>query len=297
MRRNTRSPQALRLIVAIIRLFWQNPSLFMLTFICAGGWYAYEYSIARPTQVFQGVPETRDWRDFDSWFRVLRNHGFILGYSDLRGNPLWVMYSLHPIESNAQELKRPSRFSPDWRGLNRVSHDSYTRSGYDRGHMAPNHAMSRLYGAQAQADSFLMTNITPQKANLNQKWWQRLESAEIDRFAKQYGQVWVVTGPVFDDRVERLKSSWIVEIPDAFYKIYVAQIQPGKLVSLAFLVPQTVNGKEPLDQYVTNIDNIEAKTGLDFFPNLDDKTEAALESGMDTRAWHLQEIAKLPGRY
>lgn len=297
MRRAKQNDTSIRLLFALARLAWRNPIALLVMLLAAGGWYGYEYKIARPAMVFQGVPQTADWRQVTSWFRVLRNDAFILGYSDLRGNPLWVMYQLRPVSENAPHLKRPSHFSPDWRGLNRISHESYTGSGYDRGHMAPNYAMSRLYGAAGQADSFLMTNITPQKPHLNQKWWQRLESVEIDHFAPEFGAVWVVTGPVFDSQVERLKSAWAVEIPDAFYKIYITEPKPGQFYSLAFLVPQTVQGKEPLDQFLTSIDTIETQTGLDFFPELDDTLENRLEAGVDTGPWRLQQVARLPGRY
>jgi endonuclease G len=191
-------------------------------------------------------------------------------------------------------LKRPNRFETDWRGINRVSHDSFKKSGYDRGHMAPNYAMSHLYGREGQADSFLMTNITPQKAKLNQQLWQRLEETEIKHFAKVFGKVWVVTGPVFSGTVERLSSDWTVEIPDAFFKIYITEAAPGKPpMALAFLVPQTVNGHEPLTQFVTSIDNIEMQTGIDFFAGLDDRTEARVEAAIEPQPWNLPAANKL----
>jgi len=254
--------------------------------------YGYEVKIARPPLLYQGAPQSRDGKNINTWFRILRNHGFILGYSDLRGNPLWVEYALVSAE-NTTSLKRPGRFETDWRSINRVSHESYQKSGYDRGHMAPNYAMSHLYGWEGQADSFLMTNITPQKAKLNQQLWQHLEETEIKHFAKLFGKVWVITGPVFSGTVERLSSDWAVEIPDAFFKIYVTEAAPGKpSIALAFLIPQTVTGKEPLAQFVTTIDNIEAQTGLDFFEQLDDRTEAALETAIDPLSWNLQAAGK-----
>jgi endonuclease G len=159
--------------------------------------------------------------------------------------------------------------------------------------MAPNYAMSHLYGRAGQADSFLMTNITPQKSKLNQQLWQHLEETEIKHFAKNFDKVWVITGPVFSGTFERLKSDWTVEIPDAFYKIYITEASAGKpSVALGFLMPQTVNGNEPLAQFVTSIDNIEAQTGLDFFAQLDDRTEAALEAAVDPQPWHLQAVGK-----
>jgi len=93
--------------------------------------------------------------------RVFRNEGFMVGYSEWRGNPLWVTYHLRPI-SKMKKLKRPSRFKTDWRSFRRVSHNDYLKSGYDRGHMAPNYAISNVYGREGQLDTFVMSNITPQ---------------------------------------------------------------------------------------------------------------------------------------
>ncbi|TAL52931.1 MAG: DNA/RNA non-specific endonuclease [Methylovulum sp.] len=288
----------LKLLAGLFRIARRHSSLLLLSLTLGFGYYAYEVKIARPALLYQGEPRALSAKNTDTWFRILRNHGFILGYSDLRGNPLWVEYALTPASENGHSLKRPSRFETDWRSINRVSHDSYQKSGYDRGHMAPNYAISRLYGKQGQADSFLMTNITPQKPNLNQKLWQRLEEAEIDLFAKSFGKVWVITGPVFTGTVERLVSDWTVEIPDAFYKIYITEATPAaKPIVLAFLVPQTVNGKEPLARFVTSIDKIEAQTGLDFFADLDDSTENVLEAKIDEQPWHLQAVNQRPSRY
>lgn len=285
-------------LFVLLRFGFRHPGIFLLVLAAGLGGYGYELKIARPAMLYQGEPIAQQASNPDTWFRTLRNHGFILGYSDLRGNPLWVEYALKPVADTNPSLKRPSRFSADWRSINQLDHDSYQKSGYDRGHMAPNYAMSQLFGKQAQLDSFLMTNITPQKAKLNQQLWQRLEEVEINTFAKAFGKVWVITGPIFDANVERLPSAWTVEIPDAFYKIYLTEAKPtASSVALSFIVPQTVRGNEPLSQFVATIDTIEAQTGLDFFADLDDKTETALESAMNPQAWHLSAVSNLPSRY
>ncbi|MFI3189732.1 endonuclease [Crenothrix sp. D3] len=247
--------------------------------------------------LYQGKPKAVGW-GMNTWFHTLRNNGFIVGYSDIRGNPLWVEYALHPVDESVPSLPRPSRFTKDSRAFNHITHDSYTKSGYDRGHNAPNYAMSHLYGKEGQKDSFLMTNISPQKPRLNQQFWQRLEEVEVKHFTKFADKVWVITGPVFTGSTERLSSSWRVEIPDAFYKMYITEAkanQPSKV--LAFLVPQTVQGHEPLSQFVTSIDNIEAQTGLDFFSDLDDVIEDKLEASVEPQAWDLQVVSNLPSRY
>jgi endonuclease G len=233
----------------------------------------------------------------NTWFRIFRNNGFILGYSDLRGNPLWVEYALTPVDENMPHLKRPNHFQTDWRSINRVDHEDYTKSGYDRGHNAPNHAISMLYGRYGQADSFLMTNVSPQKPKLNQQVWQRLEEMELSFFAKNFGKVWVITGPIFSDNSERMPSSRRVTIPRAFYKIYVTEETDSKpAFALAFVVPQTVSGKEQLSSFITTIDAIEVQTGLDFLADFDDKIEAHLEGVVEVAPWNLNAISKLPVR-
>jgi endonuclease G len=268
-----------------------------LIFLFSGGWYSYEVFYARPQMAFLGVPKEIDWTQPKTWTRIFRNHGFMVGYSELRGNPLWVIYTLSKESENAPHLARPQRFSLDWRSLTRIGHEDYNNSGYDRGHMAPNHAISVLYGRSGQLDSFLMTNVTPQKPNLNQKLWQRLEEIELDRFAQRFGKVWVVTGPLFDQGVERLPSSFRVEIPDAFYKIYAVPQPSGLPKTLAFIIPQQVKGNEPLSRFVSTVDEVEKRSGFDFFWSLNDALERKVESSVDTDTWHLQEWSTLPGRY
>ena len=290
-RKNKAKRTPLGLVKKYSRLLW-------VALVLWAGDYGYEVVIARPPLLYQGAPQAVSGSDWHTWYRILRNHGFTVGYSDLRGNPLWVMYALTPVPADAPHLKRPSRFETDWRSLSRIGHDDYARSGYDRGHNAPNYAMSRLNGSAGQADSFLMTNISPQKTLLNQKLWQRLEEIEISFFAKNFGKVWVITGPIFGQNSQRLSTSWRVEVPTAFYKIYVTEPTPTRpMLALAFVVPQTVKGKEPLTQFVTRIKDVEAQTGLNFLVDLDDKTETYLEGTIDVDSWQLKTVNKTLPRY
>jgi endonuclease G len=264
----------------------------ILTLVLCG--YGYEVFVARPALLYQGEPHAIFSTNANTWFRTLRNNGFIVGYSDLRGNPLWVEYALTPLQNNATRLERPSHFQTDWRAINRVDHDDYTKSGFDRGHNAPNFAMSSLYGKYAQADSFLMTNISPQRPKLNQQVWKRLEEVELSFFARNFGKIWVITGPIFDEKTEKLSSTfWHIDIPKAFYKIYVTEETDSKpAFTLAFIVPQTVSGKENLWQFITTIDTVEAQTGLDFLSDFEDKTEKHLEGTIETIPWNLNAVKK-----
>jgi endonuclease G len=286
---------------AVLALLWRlgrkSPATALTCLLLGGGGYAYEVLYARPGMAYLGLPEAR-WEQPLTWTRVFRNHGYMAGYSELRGDPLWVVYALSPAPEDAPRLKRPGRFSADWRSLSHVGHDDYDRSHYDRGHLAPNHAISVLYGREGQLDTFLMTNIVPQTAELNERVWERLEEAELDRLAPRFGKLWVVTGPVFEGGVERLKSSFRVEVPDACYKIYALPRPPGEAPKLlAFVIPQKVKGGEPLDRFLTSVDEVERLTGLDFFPELDPRLEPGAEGTVDPEFWGVKEWAGLAGRY
>lgn len=224
---------------------------------------------------------------------TLVNPGFAIGYSEWRGNPLWAAYRLVPVKV-PERLPRPREFSRDERTWRGVTSADYRDSGYQRGHLAPNYAIAQVHGRAAQQATFLMSNITPQKPALNQKAWQRLEEAVIDHFAPRFGRVWVLAGPIFDDHVESLPGG--VEIPDAFYKVLLVESGEGPRV-LAFRIPQDVRGKEPMHRFLVSVDRIEAETGLDFFPALEDGVEAALEARVDATGWDLESVDDLPPRY
>ena len=233
---------------------------------------------------FHGIPQAME-SSLATYTRIFRNSAYMVGYSDLKGTPLWVVYKLTPLDETQKHLDRPSSFRTDWRNFGLITSNDYTNSGYDRGHMAPNHAIALLYGKEAQQETFLMTNVVPQKASLNQKLWQRLETMELDTFAPKFKELWVYTGPLFDLQSRRLKSSFWVEIPNAFYKIYVGVEEGGAIRTLALIVPQNAKANDTIQRYLVSIDEVERRSGFDFLHQLDDTIENALEKEIDTTRW------------
>lgn len=261
--------------------------------VASGLWYGQERQV-RDQLVWMGVPE---WQALTPlhFHRVLRNDGFLVGWSDVRVNPLWVSYRLEAVE-DPRAGPRPN-FQRDWRTLWPIGTDHYAGSGYDRGHLAPNYAIAAVHGHRAQQDTFFMSNMTPQRPDLNRRLWQRLEAAVMDHFVPRFGELQVITGPVFPApfRDNVLNRVGFVEVPEAFYKILVVPSEPP--MALAFLMPQEVRGDEPLDDYLVSIDEVEARTGLDFFPNLPEASAEVLEGQVVTRGWALEEVARLPSRF
>ncbi|MPQ76599.1 DNA/RNA non-specific endonuclease [Hydrogenovibrio sp. JE_KL2] len=274
-----------------ISFFWW-PTILGFALLIGGLKYVYETEYARPQMAYMGVPKTQNnWQNLT---HTLRNDGYMVGYSEKYGNPLWVTYK---VTQNQKKLGKRGEFHADWRSLRHVTSDDYRRTGYDRGHMAPNYLIGSRYGREAQLQTFLMTNITPQKHNFNAKIWQRLEEVSADVFSKQFPSFWVVTGPIFSQNPKMLKGTDIA-IPTAFYKIFVRPSVDGNPpIALAFIMPQTAKPDDSLMKYVVTIDEVEQRTGIDFFWKLNDTVENKLEAHSNINAWGLPAVANRPSRY
>lgn len=214
--------------------------------------------------------------------RVLVNRGYVVGYNDARGNPAWAAYHLRDLPALPTPPPRPDTFSVDRRTLARVSPEAYAGSGFDRGHLAPNYAIATRYGTRGQEETFLMSNITPQRHALNAGVWKELEHKIATSYPARYEEVWVLTGPIFGEHPKSLREG--VQIPDAFFLIIVDEHE-GKLRTLSLIVPQDAPANAPLERYLTSIDEIEARTQLDFLSALDDTSEQAIEQPTPSSVW------------
>lgn len=227
------------------------------------------------THVYGGTPSTGPQA-----VRVLVNEGYVVGYSDALGNPLWAAYRI--ADGDLKESPpRPDDFRVDPRTAARIESSVYNRSGYDRGHLAPNYAIATRYGARAQEETFLLSNITPQKHGLNAGLWKSLEQKIATSYPARFGEVWVIAGPVFGARPARLQQR--VAVPESFYMIIVDE-SDGRIRTQAFLFPQEP-GEGGLDRYLVTIDEVERLTGLDFLAALPDDAESAIESKKAARVW------------
>lgn len=224
--------------------------------------------------IYGGDPQGRS-------YGVVDNASFRIGYSKARKNPLWVAYKLG-IGGKYENLEALDKYVADVRTFVEVSHDDYAGEDYVRAAMAPHFSITTRYGKEAHRQTFLTSNVCPQKNTLHSTVWQELEEVITVDYADMLKEVWVITGPIFDRDIQRLKSG--VEIPDKFYKIVVDE-KEGQLRSMAFVIDQEVTGKEHLRLFLTSIDNIEQLTGLDFFTELSDKTEDKFEKIKSSKLW------------
>jgi len=142
------------------------------------------------------------------------------------------------------------RFRPDYNlpAKCRSYSKDYSRTGYDRGHLASNASFD--YNRKIQKETFLMSNIAPQKPNLNRRYWAKVE--KFTRYlAVKYKQVEIVTGVCGNKG--HIKNK--VGVPAWWYKIiYIPKLNK----TVAFLAPNTNVGmsKAKLKKYKSSLEEI-----------------------------------------
>ena len=223
-------------------------------------------------------------------FDILYNEAFITGYSDEYKNPLWTVYRWGNMQgeynSNIDsKWERTRGFKIDPRTQAKIQHEDYEKP-YDRGHMCPNSALNIQYGHMAQLESYLMSNICPQKDDFNRGIWMHLEGyiretlSQDDTKNKEIQDVYVITGPVFGENPKKMSSG--VPIPDAFYKILTYKRGYfGTMKAVCFMFPhhQEWDRKDKnFLKYAVTIDEVEKATGLNFFSDLSETKQKNLES-------------------
>jgi endonuclease G len=161
--------------------------------------------------------------------------------------------------------------SADWR--------NYKRSGYDKGHLCP--AGDMKFSKEAYYETFLTSNISPQKHDFNDGIWNTLEQ-KVRYWASKYDGIYVVTGGVLNDNLKTIGEE-DVAVPEYFYKVLL-DTSRSEYKMIGFLVP-AVDSNKPLYEFVVPVDEIEKMTGIDFYPSLNDKIENSLEKSSDYKSW------------
>ncbi|MCG9794131.1 DNA/RNA non-specific endonuclease [Flavobacterium algicola] len=227
-------------------------------------------------------PKVADWTHYlptSTTNQVVEHQFYTLSYNEEVEQAEWVAYELKSDYIINNDFKRPyfiedpkvSTRSADWR--------NYKKSGYDKGHLCP--AADMEFSLEAYNDTFYTSNISPQNHEFNGGIWNRLEQ-KVRYWAKKENGVIVITGGVLKNTSKTIGNQKVA-VPDYFYKI-VFEDEVGKQKMIAFLMPNEKSDKS-LYEFVVSVDRIEKLTGIDFFPNLDDKIENKLEMNTDSKLW------------
>ena len=212
--------------------------------------------------------------------QILRRVGYVVSYNPDNRIPNWVAWQLTESHTTGPYKRAGIGFQADSeaKGVQVTTFD-YSRSGYDRGHMCP--SGDNKWDKTAQEQSFLMTNICPQDHNLNVGDWNEMEN-QCRKWAKQYGQIYIVAGPILYRQKHKTIGTARVVVPEAFFKVVFCMVGTPKAIGFIY---KNVGGNRPKDYYVNTIDEVERITGIDFFSALPDDIEKKVEAESNLSDW------------
>jgi len=211
---------------------------------------------------------------------VAQHVGFTVGYRKSHRQAAWVAYDLTREKVETDVAKRGKRnYFQDPSCPHMVMSGDFSRNKCDHGHLAS--ACDMHWDEQAMKESFMFSNMSPQKHKFNQVVWLVLERY-IRGFACTEGQVFVITGPVLPQNPNL--STAVGErltVPVAFYKVVYSE---AKKKMIGFLVPHREDLVNP-KPFACSVDDVEKATGLDFFSALAPELQRQLESSYDMESW------------
>lgn len=213
---------------------------------------------------------------------IIRHTGYTLSYNKTTNCPNWVAWELTGDEASASSVSRSDDFKEDPQvpQQNRVRGTDYRKSGYDRGHMCP--AADMKWSSDAMSDCFYMSNICPQTGELNQRWWEHLESA-CRRWAKKEGCVYICCGPIFDGKLQTIGSGVKVGVPSGFYKVVIS-LKKGEEKGIGFIYDNDCE-RQTMEDVCCSIDDVEKRVGINFFPTVDEDVQRRIEMKSNLREW------------
>lgn len=205
---------------------------------------------------------------------IIRHDGYTLRYREEYEQADWVAYPLLEDEILGDADRKNEQFQPDpMVKTGSALASDYTRSGYDRGHLAP--AGDFKFSKQMMGQTFYMSNISPQVPDFNRGIWRELEE-QVRVWALRDQGLYVVTGPVLRAGLPTMGKKNKIAVPEYYYKVLLYCNNPD-IRMIAFLMKNEGSDRS-LKQFVVPVDEVERRTGIDFFPKIPDQLEQKLES-------------------
>ena len=174
----------------------------------------------------------------------------------------------------------------------RINLGDYSGSGYQRGHLLG--SADRLNSKEANGQTFYLSNIHPQLGGFNgQGVWLDLESFIRNSYdtSSFRDTLYVVKGGTISEGNYKMVGR--LACPKYFYMAILsfakkhAKYNSG-YSAIAFWMEHKANSDGVSSKYAITIDELERLTGIDFFCNLPDDIENAVESHFYPADWKLK---------
>ncbi|MDD3388145.1 MAG: DNA/RNA non-specific endonuclease [Prevotella sp.] len=158
----------------------------------------------------------------------------------------------------------------------------YKNTGYSRGHLCP--SGDRLCSIEQNSQTFYLSNMMPQIQDHNGGVWNTLEVKVRDTWAPQNSNdtLYVVKAATIDDANIQTYTSTGLIVPQFFYMALLYYDKTANTYKAAGIWSPHYGGSTA--EYIT-IDELEKRTGIDFFCNLPDGRECEVEKVIDLNFW------------
>lgn len=209
---------------------------------------------------------------------MVEYEGFTVNFNPTLHIPNWVSWEMTP--DKIYGTNEWDKFMPDNNVKGSPKPGDYTGSGFDRGHMAPRADMK--WSRETVRQCYYMTNMCPQVHTLNAGAWKKLE-AKCRDWAEIDSTLIIICGPVLTIEPDTYIGESQVAVPKAFFKVIAAPFtNPPRAIGFIMNNGRVEGG---LQAAAVSVDSVEALTGHDFFTQLPDSIENAIEKECQFHKW------------
>ena len=149
--------------------------------------------------------------------QIIDNEFIVMCYDYQKKAVKAVSYTLlGDLMNELNILKRPSFYvEKKLKSKDRISSTDYTKSGYDKGHMAPDAAFD--WSEESLDAVYTLANIIPQAPQVNRLSWAKLERY-VRTKAEELGELSIVNVVKYGQRSSRMGKNRMA-ISKGYYKI------------------------------------------------------------------------------
>lgn len=167
--------------------------------------------------------------------------------------------------------------------------------GFDHGHICP--SADRLNTQTANIQTFYLDNMQPQWNSFNVGTWANMET-QVRRLVRRNNYSWcdtlyVCRGGTIGTEGATLQSQAYTTLRNGllvprYFFCALLMVKNGQYNAIGLLFEHKASDEDALAKYAMSIDELEAKTGIDFFCNLPDSREEAIEAVYNTKLWNFK---------
>lgn len=191
-----------------------------------------------------------------------------IGYSKKHHQAKYVFYKLYK-QNQDNKVNRTNLFYIDHEIDSVIEITSYKGTGYDRGHLKP--AGVSKSSKEEMKESFLMSNISPQKAYFNRVVWKKYEVYER-KLLKEFDSLKVYTGTILPKYFPKKLNGSNITIPKGFFK----SILLPDSSSVNFIVYQNRGKDKEYKSQFLSINALENHINIDMYSGLPDDFESEI---------------------